>query len=302
MEIKTQSSVHARFKLMVRSVNDDEITKETGWFNNLVLDSGLARMSVGTWIDRCCVGTGNSTPVVSQTALDGFLSATTTQQSSTSSVQTTTTPYYNSVTITWRFSAGSATGNISEVGLGWSNTTLWNRSLIKDSSGEATTITVLSDEYLDVVSEVRQYPSTSYSGSFDLTDGSGNVISNHTVSGSPYITTPTNSFNKITSYQLVIYSGVKNDSPTVSPTTQVGATQTVTTKYPTTTSVQSVFTVPLTTANGSHQSLLIPATGLFCTAGGFQSSYKFQISPAITKTSSQVMTYTFTIEWGRYTE
>ena len=302
MEIKAKSSVHAKFKLVVHSVQDDKVTKETGWFNNLVLDSGLERMSAGTWINRCCVGTGNSTPVVSQTALDGFLASTTTTQATTSSVQTTATPYYSSVTVTWRFSAGSATGNISEVGLGWSNTTLWNRSLIKDSSGEATTITVLSDEYLDVVSEIRVYPSETYSGSFDLKDASGSVISSHTVSGSPFLYPPTSVFNQISSYQLEVYSGVKNDSPTTSPTTGLGTTFTVTTTYPTPTKVQSVFTIPLTACNGTHQSFRIPATGLLCNGGSAQTSYKFQITPTITKTSSQVMTYTFTIEWGRYTE
>lgn len=302
MEIKTQSSVHAKFKLVVRSVSNDKITKETGWFNNLVLDTGLARMSVGRWIDRCCVGTGNSNPVTTQVSLDGFLSATSTQIANSSSAQTTNSPYYSSVTTTWRFSAGSATGNISEVGLGWSNTDLWNRSLIKDSSGEPTTITVLSDEYLDVVSEIRQYPSLSYSGSFELKNGNGEVVSTHSVSGSPFLGSPLNSFNQIIPYQISIYSGVKNDSPTVSPTTQLGTVSSKTTTYPTTTSVQSVFTIGLTDCNGSHQSFLIPATGLFTGTGGTQCAYKFQISPAITKSSSQVMTYTFTIEWGRYTE
>lgn len=300
MQLNAHSAVHAKFKLVVRSAQNDQITKQTDWFNNLVLDAGLARMSSGTWIDRCCVGTGNSTPVVSQTALDKFLASTTTKQSTSKSIQTTTSPYYHSVIITWRFGEGAAAGNISEVGLGWGNTTLWNRALIKDANGNATTITVLSDEYLDVVSEIRHYPSMSYSGSFKLLDGSGNVVSTHTVTGSPYMATPIDIFGQISPNSISIYSGVKNDAVITAPTTALGSATTVARTYPTTTSVQVLATLELTEANGTHQSFLINAAGLFSGPSGYQNAYKFQISPTITKASTQKMTYTFTLSWGRY--
>ncbi|MHA3102689.1 hypothetical protein [Acinetobacter sp. ANC 3791] len=140
MHFQVHQEVGARFKFIVRKACDDRITTETDWFCNLVLDTGLARMSVGTWIDRCCIGTGNSTLISTQTALNSFLASSTTVQAQSTAIQVSAAPYYYSANLTWRFGQGVAVGNISEVGLGWGNTTLWNRALIKDSNGNPTTI------------------------------------------------------------------------------------------------------------------------------------------------------------------
>lgn len=125
MQVKMHSQIGARFKLIVHK-GDGVPIKETGWFNNIVLNSGLARMSVGTWIEYCCVGSGNTAPQVTQTALATLLASTTTQSYTSTELQTTVTPYYRSVKVNWRFSEGVAAGNISEVGMGWSSTALWN--------------------------------------------------------------------------------------------------------------------------------------------------------------------------------
>lgn len=194
MNFNTECGVGAVLKLIVRKVDTDEIVRETPEFRNIVLTTGLERMAVDTWIDRCCVGTGNSTPVASQVALDNFLASTTTAAagvSDTGGIQVTTAPYYWFGRRTWRFAVGVATGNISEIGLGWGNTTLWNRALVKDIAGNPTTITVLADEYLDVVSEVRVYPQES-TGSFNLVDKMGAVISTHSYVTQPFLYSATN--------------------------------------------------------------------------------------------------------------
>lgn len=117
----------------------------------------------GCWIDRCCVGTGNSNSVVTQTSLDTFKASTTTTQGAIEAgIQVTTLPYYMWLRSTYRFGEGVAAGNISEIGLGWANANLWNRALVKDSNGNPTTITVLADEYLDVITEIRVYPQEIY--------------------------------------------------------------------------------------------------------------------------------------------
>lgn len=306
MQFNMHQEVGALFKLVARKA-DGSVARETDWFHNLVLDTGLARMSVGTWIDRCCVGTGNSTPVATQVQLDSFVASTTTQQATSTAVQVTTAPYYYSATVTWRFAQGVAVGNISEVGLGWGDSNLWNRALIKDTNSNPTTITVLSDEYLDVVSEVRVYPAQSLSGSFSLLDKTGALISTHTYKASPFINNPQASFNKVTSSVFNVYSGAKNDSVTSSPSSVVKADlSTNSTTYPTSTSIRVVGTLALTEANGTHQSFLFPVCGIVSAMGGIPNTmyypgYKVQISPTITKTSSQVMTYTFDLSWGRYT-
>lgn len=295
MQVNMHSQIGARFKLVAHK-GDGVPTRETDWFNNIVLDAGLERMSVGTWISRCCVGTGNTTPAVTQTALASFLASTTSINSTSAELQTTTTPYYRGVTLTWRFSEGVAAGNISEVGMGWGNTTLWNRALVLDANRNPTTITVLSDEYLDVVAEIREYPTLSTTGSFTLVDKLGATLSTHTYNGSTYMTGPSANFVQITSNALTIYSGVKNDSVTASPTTSLGAAVGGSDSYPTSTSIQVVYTCAFATANGTHQSFRVQMGGLL---GFFY--YKFQISPTITKTSAQIMTYTTTMTWGRYT-
>ncbi|MHA3054814.1 hypothetical protein E0H77_00500 [Acinetobacter sp. ANC 4633] len=303
MQLQAHSKVGARFKLIVRKASDDSIARETDWFHNLVLDTGLNRMSVGTWIDRCCVGTGNSTPVATQTALNAFLASTTTRQATTTGTQTTTSPYYRWAKVTWRFGQGVAAGNVSEVGLGWGNANLWNRALIKDANGNPTTITVLSDEYLDVVSEIRNYPTQSLSGAFNLLDKNSAVIGSYTYNGIPWFSGTYADFSKIAPYQLSVYSGVKGTSVTTAPSTQLGSitTPAISATYPTPTSMQVVGTFNLNDVNGTHQSFLLQTVGLMTYGNGSNpESYQFQISPTITKTSSQIMTYAFTMSWGRY--
>ncbi|WP_111891580.1 hypothetical protein [Acinetobacter sp. MB5] len=302
MKFSFHQEIGARFKLVARKA-DGRIARETDWFCNLVLDTGLAQMSVGTWISQCCVGTGNSTPVATQTALDAFLASTTTQQATSSAVQVTTAPYYYSATVTWRFGLGVAAGNISEVGLGWGNTTLWNRALIKDANGNPTTITVLSDEYLDVVSEVRVYPAQILSGSFNLVDKTGALINSYSYTGLPYLGTPSVTFGQVYAPYLYVYSGASGSSVTALPSTNLGTTSSRTTTYPTPTSCKSVFNLDLNTVNGSHLSLKVGYAGLLSVAGWLSTiiGYKLQLNTAITKTSSNTMTYTFELSWGRYT-
>ncbi len=67
MNIKLQNQIGAQFKLVAHKGDASIPSRESEWFKNIVLDTGLDQMSVGTWIDRCCVGGGNSTPVASQT-------------------------------------------------------------------------------------------------------------------------------------------------------------------------------------------------------------------------------------------
>ena len=49
MNFNTNIEIGARFKLVVRKSSDNSISKETEWFHNPVLNSGLNRMSEGVW-------------------------------------------------------------------------------------------------------------------------------------------------------------------------------------------------------------------------------------------------------------
>lgn len=303
MNVQINNSVGARFKLVACKASTEEITRETEWFKNIVLDTGLNQMSVGTWIDRVRVGSGNSTPVASQTQLDNTIASTTTILSGSKSIskQTTTSPYYVAAKITYRFAEGVAAGNISEVGCGWgSGLDLWNRALVKDLNGDPTTITVLSDEFLDVIVEVRYYPTQSFSGSFNLLDKTGQIVSNHTYTGTPQFSEMTSvSFGKVDVGRLYVFSGNMNGVTTL-PSTHLGVVPSAVTTYPSPKVMSCTGSFALGEANGSIKTVQQLFTTITPTSTRSGSSYKFEIDPPIVKTNLMVLSFTFSISWDRY--
>lgn len=130
-------------------------------FDNLILDSGLERLGTGTPVTHVQLGTGSTTPAVGQTALTAFAFSSSNQTASVESY-VAGPPVYHQCVKTYRFAAGAATGTFAEIGVGWASSgSLFSRALILDGGGSPTTITVLSDEALDVDYRFRIYPSTS---------------------------------------------------------------------------------------------------------------------------------------------
>ena len=130
------------------------------------------------YFNGCHVGTSNAantidgtTGAATNTSLISFLAGTVTVESDTTSAEASP-PYYGSRVIRYRFVAGVATGNVSEVGIAYgtrqavSNATsagnvlapLFSRALIVDEFGTPVTITVTAEEFLEVVYEYRVYP------------------------------------------------------------------------------------------------------------------------------------------------
>ena len=299
MNVQINNSVGARFKLVARKASTEEITRETDWFKNIVLDTGLNQMSVGTWIDRVRVGSGNSTPVASQTQLYNTIASTTTVLSGSESIskQTTTSPYYVAAKRTYRFGEGVAAGNISEVGCGWgTGLALWNRALVKDLNGNPTTITVLSDEFLDVIVEVRYYPTQSFSGSFNLLNKTGQIVSSHTYTGLPQLSESTTvAFTKLGGYSAFLYSGSMNNT-TTNPSSSLGSVGTSST-YPSPKTLTCTNNFPLGTANGSIRTIRQDFNTISTDS---MSAYKFEIAPPIVKTNQMILSFTFSISWARY--
>lgn len=147
--------------------------------HNLILDNGLDLMatSSGTgFLTWCQVGTGSSSPQVSDTSLQSFVAGTQTKQENVNGTQNTTIPYYGWRRTTFRFAAGTLNNvNVSELGVGpTQNGPVMCRALVLDGQGNPTTITVLSDEVLDVTYEFRLYvPTVNNEGEVTLaTEGS----------------------------------------------------------------------------------------------------------------------------------
>lgn len=148
--------VCGRFKLDVYRP-DGRLRKSTGWFDNLITDAGLNHIGTnGTWMSACGVGTGTATPAVTDTVLANQVGSRTGTEQALSGG--TTAPLYGWSRKTYRFGVGQATGNLTEIGIFQqvaAGGTMWSRALILDGSGNPTTLTVLSDEFLDATYEIR---------------------------------------------------------------------------------------------------------------------------------------------------
>ena len=129
-------------------------------FDNLITNNGMNRLGeTGDVFNFCFVGTGNTPPAFTDTALANKI-ATNSASISGNPTATTVFPYTSTSTFNYPFALGEVVGNISEVGTGWriseSNYGLASRALILDQNGLPTTITVLADEILQVQYKFEQ--------------------------------------------------------------------------------------------------------------------------------------------------
>lgn len=134
------------------------------WFPNLILNNGLNQIeSTDGMFNAASVGSGSAAPAAGQTQLANLVASTGSVQSIQSGNELASG--YGWRRLTFRFAQGAAAGNLSEVGVGSSSTNLFSRALILDGLGQPTTVTVLADEFLDVVYELRAYwPTTDVTG------------------------------------------------------------------------------------------------------------------------------------------
>lgn len=297
MHIEIKNKACARFKLITRK--GDKITKESAWSNNRVLTSGLIRMGVGTWINRCCIGTGNSEATPQQTQLNSFLASTVSVNGSdVGFVVTEVLPYYFGVRRTWRFAQGTAAGNISEVGMGWGDNQLWNRALVRDSAGNPTTLTVLSDEILDIVAEIRCYPSVDFSGSFLRKNKQGEVEASHTYIGTYQKDMAVFDSSIVTIGEASISASAAGNTNGSNPG---GTTLPVVRQRLSDFAIRNKITAELNVANFSHRSLSFGVSIMGRVANSSaKNGYKIQIDPPYTKTASVKVTYIVDVSWGEY--
>lgn len=136
-------------------------------FDNIITDTGLNDIfasTAGDGANRCQLGTGTATPTAADAALAVPGPVSTTIQRNWGNEAPSYVagpPDYSSDFVTIRFSTGVATGTWTEVAMTRdSPTTFFSRALILDGGGSPTSITVLSDEQLDVTYTGRVYPPT----------------------------------------------------------------------------------------------------------------------------------------------
>lgn len=275
-------------------------------FRNLITNGGLDRMGDNPdWLTWAQVGSGSAPPLVTDSALVSRVAGSDTVVSSSPGT-TTIAPYYTWMRKTFRFAAGVATGNLSEVGISWLTTgALFSRALILDSGGLPTTITVLADEVVDVTYEFRFVAKTddetgsvtftgSIGGTYDWTMRSVNVTSSSDNNGWNI------SFNGLSAAYIGFndaarraFNGVMGTITDVSPTGTAAA----------------ISVAPLAYVPGSYERKFTVTAGLSDAnlAGGIRSmrarmgigSYQWQFDPAIPKTAADILSLTVVQRWAR---
>jgi len=153
--IQTCLALKGRYHVQRIKADSGLIIQSSPWMTNLITNVGKDKYFAGAYYADLygAVGTGNSTPDASNTALDNPLHMKYADE--VNAVPSTFTESGGTVKsiFRYRFNPGEATGNISELGIyiGYgSGNRLFSRALVRDSQGNPATITVLSDEYLDV--------------------------------------------------------------------------------------------------------------------------------------------------------
>lgn len=293
-------SVAGRYKLVAHKL-DGSSRDVTPWFNNLILDGGLEKMASAGTMNKCRVGTGTAQPTVGDTALAAQLAE--------ADIHTSTDGYdsvnnlYAFRRITYRFAVGTATGNISEVGVGWSDggNGLFSRSRIKDSGGNDTTITILSDEILDVIYEFRIYrPTADASVTFSIsgTSYSGTLRAANFGSWRPTILSQYGILGQGSTSYLV--QGWGSDAVIAPVTGQPSGTM----------NLGGVYAVPVGSyVTNSRERLFRATVGLDTTTTALKAFifyspagiYQLVLSTTIPKNSTNKLTLDYKLTWARKT-
>lgn len=291
-----------RYKLAAVNAETGEVREETPWFDNLITDAGLDRIAQGGFMNVCMVGTGSAAPAASDTILGNQRAATSTESARVSTAATAA-PWYVGQRRTYRFPVGAAAGNLTEVGVGWSSTLVFSRTLIKDGSGNPTSLTVLPSEYLDVTYEFRVY-------SIDTDTPIAVSIAGSAYTGtirSAYSATPT-----IYDISPIVASGVCTSTgrrSTMGTTGTLGAVTgslSVATGYDTISSSHFTFApyvpgskkVVVALVLGPSEANLAGGIGLLQTES-IPTTFQMSFSPPIPKTASQTLSLTFELSWDR---
>lgn len=176
------------FYTMTRRKADTlEEIQTVGPFENLITNYGLNLIGTAA-PSYAAVGTGTASPSASDTQLQSEIVNAPASLNMLLTPANWPTTQYCSYAATTRFDAGTAAGNLAEVGVGDLQydavnmkyfIATYSRARIVDGSGDPTTITVLPDEVLDVTYELRHYL-------YPWEDSSDDVDTTLTLSGVSY--------------------------------------------------------------------------------------------------------------------
>lgn len=266
-------------------------------FDNLVTTNGGNLLGSGNPLNACLVGSGNATPVITDTALQTFVAGTTATNSQNFAAASSS-PYFGTTTTQYAFPIGGATGNLSEVGVGASssNANLFSRALILDGGGSPTTITVLSSEALFVTYALSQY--------VPLADVTGSI----TITGVSYAYTlrAASATSTQWAYRPADAGGLSNSSSvfngtigaiTGSPSGTSGASSSTANNAYSAGSFTLSGTATWGLANGNLAGGITAALVQFGTNASSRGIFQIGFGTAIPKDSSHILTLSFSTSW-----
>nr|WP_313097025.1 hypothetical protein [Moraxella sp. CTOTU48717] len=285
------------FRCVVKRA-DGSTKIDTGYQKNLILDQGLNVFGGNTDVtSKCAIGSGNSTPIVTQTRLDYPVKTVNRAESYYSLKndydQTKDGNFYKTNKVV-RFVFNDLNNvNISEIGLTSSEDVLFSRALIKSGNGQPTTITVLSGEILEIYYKLWMVTDlTPKTGVINVSDGVGNNTAYN------YKVTPTrvayqSAWSVYIGYSpkyvsASFYDGIPDSSPS-------GSTKTTNAYIDKSYKKIINFIYDVNSGNGVIDMLI--ATSVGCYQINFTSVAD---GSPITKTKTQTLTIPIELSWGRY--
>lgn len=298
-----------RYKLYVYK-GDGSLIRESAWSPNMVLDLGIAGLlgspTYSTYNIRPVCGTGTAPVTPEDVNLDTFLAGGSNPAFSFNTTRSTSPSPYVKHSWRWRYSQGAVVGNVSEVGIAFSSGTptisssLFSRAIVVDTGGDPTTITVLSDEYLEIQYDLY-LNAISSSGSFSQDIDGVSVATTYSIKPSAFLASGSLGWNNC------VQTGVAPLIPNASSGTDFvtfsdGATGTIDAgitgnKYRISTATAGSVAV----GNGYRDVTYMAGPGdanANLTAMQFNSglfSFQMEVSPAVPKTSEH--TYELTIRY-----
>lgn len=295
---------------------DGCVKLDTGFNKNIILNQGLDFLGDGfgsNMFTSCVVGSGNSEPAFTQNSLDSFQAVASPEVGEiikNDYVNDGSGLYKTSKTKTYKFESLSDV-NISEVGLASqysspSSYYLCTRALIKNTLGEAVTITVKAGEVLEVSYTLWEvFSTTDNSTTVNMLDGDGGAIAYNTISRIAGVTSLNSEYGKYIGRPMLISSApiyaYLSDLATIQESPS-GARLDLT-------KVISDYTVgtykQVVTLNAALSDVLdvrtIVIVGVNCSVGCWQIRYgAADGDSAIVKTNKFSLSVPLEVSWGRY--
>jgi hypothetical protein len=159
VEIVTPLGVQGRWNWALLNRGGEPVRSSGGWHKNLIVDSGLDSLAANPAMGYCAVGSNNTDPDVSQTALLAQVGVRTSSNGGFSQISNNNVGnLYSQIIRTFLFDFNECNGNLTEVGLFDSSGggKMFMRQLFMDGPTK-TVVVKTSDFQLKIQYEYRLY-------------------------------------------------------------------------------------------------------------------------------------------------